>query len=180
MPAAAKRVKLTEKQRVQICLRWIRGESDLQLAAVFNVGERTVARVRAEAGVTEDDRAAAAPKQRARPDFREEFDALGPAPSDPIQAAEWVLRHLHIAMRQVRSDPDLDADPAERVNRIERLARTINASTPTALIGRAVRLIKGDAGERDAKKSGPKEQPASQFGTPLQGESKRGQQRRVE
>lgn len=177
--------KLPKVQEMQLIARWLHGESVPTLAGAFEVGERTVARILARAGLKQADRITPAPGSRrappggfsgsggqapaqaaARPELREQFQALGDPPKDPVEAGEWLHRNLMLAARQVATDPELDRRPAERNKALVQIARAAAGVLPQATLARTIRLIKADAEERDGAGAGPEEEVKPVNGQP--------------
>lgn len=160
--------------RGEIIGRYVAGEQVGRLAAEYKLGDRTVSRILADAGVRAEHRITPAPggqssRQGAqngsgvgsgtpRPELREQFAALGDPPADPVMAGEWLHANLMLAARQVATDPELDRHPAERNKALVQIARAAAGVLPAATLARTVRLIQKDAEERDGAGAGADEE----------------------
>lgn len=162
--------------RGEIIARYVAGDQVGRLAAEYNLGDRTVSRILAEAGVRATHRITPAPGGQSsrvggpngsgggpaapRPEFREEFERLGEPPADPVAAGEYLYKGLMLTFRQAGLDKAYDTDPAGRRREMVQIARAAAGCLPQATIARTVRLIREDAEERDSAGGGPEEEAA--------------------
>jgi hypothetical protein len=158
---------LTDEQEEILVQRRIAGVAVAALTREYHITAPTVRNILKRRGVTPA--MIAHPERRAarkpRPDFREAFEALGDPPEDPILAAEWMHRNLMLAARQVSTDPEYDASPADRNKALVQISRAANAALPNATVAKALRHIRDDAGARDRVKASPEEANAAAITT---------------
>lgn len=160
-----RRVTPIERRRA-IADRVAAGDSISQVARDMKCNPGTVVKFCNEFGVptpgpgNKRDNATARPP---RPEYREQFEQLGPPPEDSLELVPWAGKHVAIALKIAATTDEFDTDNLARVKLIDKLANTINSLIPKQRLLEAEDTVRGYQRKVQGESPGPEMVDGSGF-----------------
>lgn len=159
--------RLSKEQVDELCARFVRGETQADLAVAFGIGERTVTRHLKRRGVDQKSRevmAAGGPvgQSLAPAQAASFYTELGDPPDDPLGGVEWLRKALIASAQQALVDPVFAGAEALRRKELREIASAVGRVITPAAMYDAKNLINADSEDLEKTKAGPEQVPRAE------------------